>query len=325
MRPLLVISALVLSAPALAAGGMAAKNLEKKQEALGLVNAIIQGTNVNVSVSRIQFLGEEELASVELGGVLPRAWPVERRRVVAQALATLANRAAEVPMIAALRDADAPVRMAAAQGLGRMRSSAAGPALIPLLTDKTVGVRREAARAIGLCKAARAGGPLIAAAKVEDDPDTRAVMLAAVGPIGDKAQIPALEGFLAGSSESARFGSAQSLCLLGSAKGFAFARELLKSPDRYERMQGLMLFDGASAKLASPVLAPMLADPDARVQARAARLLFQGGDLSKLDWLVVKSFSVVGEARLPYETELELLRLSDEQRKVILRKAGLIP
>jgi hypothetical protein len=42
-----------------------------------------------------------------------------------------------------------------------------------------------------------------------------------------------------------------------------------------------------------------------------------------LDWLVVASFNAEGQEKLAYEKELEALRLADDQRNAILRKAGL--
>ena len=110
---------------------------------------------------------------------------------------------------------------------------------------------------------------------------------------------------------------------MGAPKCAPFAAKLLASSDRNERFQAVMLFEGASAKVSSPLLTPLLADADDTLRARAARILVQGGDLKRLDWLVVESARARGEVRLVYEGELEKLRLSDEQRRAILEKAGL--
>ena len=67
----------------------------------------------------------------------------------------------------------------------------------------------------------------------------------------------------------------------------------------------------------------MLKDTDDKVRARAARFLVQGGDGKSLDWLVIESAKAKGELRLVYEDELEKLRVTDEQRQAILKKAGL--
>ncbi len=85
----------------------------------------------------------------------------------------------------------------------------------------------------------------------------------------------------------------------------------------------MLLFEGSRAKDAAAVLTPMLDDADATVAAPAGRVLYQGGDEKMLDWLVLRSFQSTGDSKLAYEKELELLRLPDDQRKVILAKQGI--
>jgi HEAT repeat protein len=170
---------------------------------------------------------------------------------------------------------------------------------------------------------AKAGGALMKAAKIEGEIEVRAEMLIAVGAVGDKKQAAGLEAFLDDSSESARFAAAQGLCLLGNKKGFEFAKKKLQSADRYERIEGLKLFEGSRARDVAAVLTPMLEDSDRAVAAMTARLLDQGGDPKMLDWLVLKSFQTMGDDKLAYEKELEALRLPDDQRKSILAKAGI--
>jgi HEAT repeat protein len=161
------------------------------------------------------------------------------------------------------------------------------------------------------------------AAAAEGEPEVREAMLIAAGQTADKRQIAALERFLDDSSESARFAAAQGLCALGARAGFDFAKKRLASDDRYERRRGLALFEGSHAKDAAAVLEPLLEDKDRTLAAAAARILFEGGDASRLDWLVLKSFQANGEEKLPYERELEALRLTDDQRRAILGKAGI--
>ena len=122
----------------------------------------------------------------------------------------------------------------------------------------------------------------------------------------------------------ARQAAAQGLVLLGSPRGFAYAKAKLASSDRYERMAALALFDGVGAKAAAPLVAPLLDDEDRRLAAQAARVLYDGGDRSKLEWLVLQSYQANGEERLPYEEVLERLRLTDEQRAAILRQKGIV-
>ena len=57
--------------------------------------------------------------------------------------------------------------------------------------------------------------------------------------------------------------------------------------------------------------------------AGAARLLYLGGDAKALEWLVLASHRANGEEKLVYESQLEAVRLTDDQRKAILAKAGI--
>ena len=77
------------------------------------------------------------------------------------------------------------------------------------------------------------------------------------------------------------------------------------------------------AKQAAPALRPLLEDKDRSLAAGAARILYQGGDKTMLSWLVLASWNAKGEEKLAYEKELETLRLADDERKAILRKAGM--
>ncbi len=315
---------LLVSLQVFAGSAATQKAVSKRAEANQVMGQVIGAAlNPNAGVNRLKFLGEENYAAHELGNFFSKEPDVGKRRLVLQAIAGLGSREGHDALALGLGDEDGAVRMYAAQGLGRLKSKEAAPKLQQLLGDETMGVRREAARALGLLGEPKYGAALAKAAKLEDDPETRAAMLLAIGQAGDKKQAVALEAFLASSSESTRFAAAAGLCVLGATAGLNFAKGLLASKDRYQRMQGLMLFEGSRAKEAGATLEPLLKDQDKSLQAGAARILYQGGDKSKLDWLVLHSFQTVGEDRLPYEKELEALRLTDDDRRAILRKAGI--
>ncbi|HLL81996.1 MAG TPA: hypothetical protein VK420_05070, partial [Longimicrobium sp.] len=76
-------------------------------------------------------------------------------------------------------------------------------------------------------------------------------------------------------------------------------------------------------KAARPVLEPLLNDPEPALAAAAARILYQGGDPKMRDWLVLASYRAPSREKMAFEAELDLLHLTDEQRKGILKKAGL--
>ena len=317
---LLCFAAEAGSASNLKAAGKAA---EAKEIADGFVSSSTPGMSIGNACSRIKFLGQEALASRIWGGAVGPGVSTERRRTLAEGLSILAHPDGSEGLARALSDEDGAVRMYAAQGLGRMKVREAAPRVAALLGDKTLGARREAAKALGIFHDTRFCGALVKAAKAEDDAETRAAMLVAVGQCGDKKQARALEPYLTGPSETAQFAAAQGLVLLGAAPGLKFAAQKLASKDRTEVLQGLTLFEGARAKEVAKELEPLLKHPDRTVQATAARILYQGGDAKKLDWLVLESFKASGEDRLPYETQLETLRLTDEERKAILKRAGI--
>lgn len=307
-----------------AAQALGKDKLAETREALAALEAgSLSPTQV---ANRISFAGTEAVATDAIAFALRRLVDTKVRNAFFEVLAQIATPHPELLALAttaARTTDDLSYRMNGLRILGRLKQPAALPVLTPLLTEKTLGVRREAAKALIAIKSAKAARELLVAAKTEDDPETRALMIIGVGKLGDPKQAKGLESMLESSSESTRLAATQALCLLGNKKGVDAAKVLFASKDKYERLQGAMLFDGAPAKLAAPMLTPLLGDPEVSVRARAARLLAQGGDGRMVEWLVLESFKAPVDARLIYETELELLRLPDEQRALILKKAGL--
>jgi HEAT repeat protein len=321
---LLLVLAL-LAPPVSAAPPSVEKRQSRRAEVQQVVHQVLEGgMSVPAATSRLRLLREEAHAAGLLAQALPTLVEERRVRDAVAVLAGLETRAAEPTLARLASDRDGPVRMYAAQGLGRLRSRHT-QVLLPLLSDKSSGVRREAARALGVSGTAALGRKLVAAARTEPDLETRAVMLEAAGAAGDRKQARALEGFLDDSSESTRFAAARGLCRLGSPQGFAFARKLLASEDRFVRRQGLTLHEGLALKSIRPTLRPLLADKDRGLAAGAARILSQAGDRTMREWLVLASWNAQGEEKLLYEKELEALHLADDERRALLRKAGVAP
>jgi HEAT repeat protein len=315
----LACASLVGALPAMARGGRA--------EAQGLVDQLVTGgIGLNQAVNRLEFLGEAGWAAAELTLLLRKAPDTRRQAQLLTAIAALAqpgDEDVEKALLKGLAWDDVGLRVAVIRGLGRMKSERAVAPLTALLKDPLLGVRREAARSLGLLGAQKAGAALAAAAKAEEDVEARAAMLLAVGRAQDKKQAAALEPFLKDGSESTRLAAAQGLCLLGDKRGFDFARALLAGKTRDERLQGVLVLEGLAAKVTTPMLQPVLADADHRVRATAARVLAQGGDATKVGWLVVESAKATADDRLAYEDQLEKLHLTDEDRSAWLKKAGL--
>jgi HEAT repeat protein len=316
--------ALVLLAPlALALPPSAQKRLRNRAEVDAQLEQLVAGAPVPTTISRLQYAHEEEYTAEQIQLLMRKAVDERTRRNLTAVLAALGARGAE-PLLARLAsDGDSPVRMYAAQGLGKLRSRRV-EVLTPLLEDKSMGVRKEAAKALGLSGNPRVGKTLLALARTEPEPEVRAELLVAVGRSGDARQAATLKEFLSSDSESTRFAAARGLCHLGAPEGFAFANKLLGAQDRFVRRQGLELYEGVSAQKARASLRPLLEDPDRSLAAGSARILHQGGEPKMLDWLVLASFHAKGDEKLSYEKELEVLRLADDQRSAILRKAGVL-
>ncbi len=293
----------------------------RRAEARVEVEKLLSGAHPHTVLARLKFLGEERYAYGLLAQVWPELAAPGPRRNVAEVVAGLEVRAAEGLLTQWCADEDGVLRMHGAAGLGRL-GARQRTVLEPLLADPSWAVRREAARALGRTKDKRASQALLTAAKAEGEPEARHAMLAAVGEVGDQKAAKALAVFLDHSSESTRFAAARGLVLLQAAEGFAFAGKLLASEDRFVRRQGVALFEGVPAKVAKKQLQPMLQDPDKRVAAAAARTLYQGGDTSRLEWLVLGSYLANAEDKVHFERELETLMLTDDRRRAILKKAG---
>ena len=321
--PACLLLALALTPPAVQATPPSVqKRFERRSETKELVQQVLEGgLPVPTAISRLRILREEAHAAGLLIEFLPRVLEPRRLRDVTAVLAGLETRVAEPTLVDLAGHEDGAVRMYAVQGLGRLRSRRVD-VMLPLLEDKSLGVRREVARALGASGNPKVGKALLTSARAETDPQTRVLLLEAVGAAGDKKQAPALKAFLDDSSESTRFAAARGLCLLGTPEGFAFARKLLASEDKYVRRQGLALYEGVSAKQSASALRPLLEDKDRPVAASAARILYQGGDKTMMSWLVLASWNAQGEEKLAYEKELETLHLADDERKALLRKAG---
>lgn len=316
-----LLAAFALAPAAADAGQAGRKRAARRVEVDQALGGILRGGGVEAAVSRIEFLGERGYAAARIEGLIGNATEDEQLRNLSRALSMLAVPDSEPALVKLARNEDAVVRMNAVAGLGRVHSRAVN-VLQELLRDESMPVRREAAKALGEARVPGLGALLVRTAQVEGEPEVRAALLVAVGQSGDKKQAKALEAFLKSSSESTRVAAARGLCGLGAPAGFAFAKGLLASHDRYERRQGLALFEGFPAKNVAPALKPLLSDPDKSIAAAAARILYQGGDAKMLDWLVLESHNAHGDAKLTIENEIDPLHLSDEDRRAILKRHG---
>ena len=115
----------------------------------------------------------------------------EMRSYAAQALESMGDAQAVLPLIDALRDADSTVRCFAISSLGALRDVRAVEPLIPFLKDAEPEMRCTAAVALGDLRAPHSVEPLIAALH---DPDRSvcSATIIALGKIGSRRAIEPL-------------------------------------------------------------------------------------------------------------------------------------
>ena len=115
----------------------------------------------------------------------------EVRSYAVQALESMGDAQAVLPLITALQDTDSTVRRFAISSLGALRDGRAVEPLIPFLNDAEPDMRCAAAVALGDLRAAHSVEPLIAAL---NDPDRSvcSATIIALGKIGSRRAIEPL-------------------------------------------------------------------------------------------------------------------------------------
>ncbi len=140
-----------------------------------------------------------------------------RRRDVVRLLAAHPLDAVRAPLLRALGDADATVRLEAADVAGRLQLRESIPILVEWIDDPDVALRESAARALGRLGDAGQRGPLVRAL---GDPDAR-VRRAAVGAVaalGGAESVMPLLGRLDDDDPQVRLDAAAALGTLGDAR-----------------------------------------------------------------------------------------------------------
>ena len=117
------------------------------------------------------------------------------RKAAAYALAGFSGPERTAALIGALRDKDPEVRGASAVALGDHADSTAVAPLAAALSDKSAFVRAQAARALGVNgrAAASAVPELVRRLSSDEDGEVKRHAAAALGTIGDRSALPALE------------------------------------------------------------------------------------------------------------------------------------
>jgi HEAT repeat protein len=120
-----------------------------------------------------------------------------------EALKTISDPLAVVPLIRSLGSINAMARAASVFALGEIKGNAAVEGLMAMLKDPDLAVRRESAQALGKSKEVKAVDPLLAALG-DPAPDVRRMTLQALGTIGDSRAVPAITDSLKDKNESVR-------------------------------------------------------------------------------------------------------------------------
>jgi cyclophilin family peptidyl-prolyl cis-trans isomerase/HEAT repeat protein len=172
-----------------------------------------------------------------------------------------------------LKSPTAAVRARAALAVGRLQDSTSVTALLPLLKDADARVRREAAFALGQIghHSARAA---LEHSLTDADPEVTDLSLEALGKLGDKAATPQVVARLGAKSPQLRGDAAIALWRLADKSALGSLLAHLDDPVadvRWKVVYALEKLD--DPRRIGTAVAPLLRDPDALVQAHAARTL----------------------------------------------------
>jgi HEAT repeat protein/beta-lactamase regulating signal transducer with metallopeptidase domain len=176
------------------------------------------------------------------------------------------------PLIAALSDPDANVRIAAANSLGQLEDPRAIPALITASHDANVQVRSAAFQALSDFDDPRIYEPMVAALK-DPDADVRQRAAQTLGNLENKAAVTPLIGALGDSSADVRQAAAQSLGELQDPAAANALAGALKDPKADVRQAAAQSLGELELKTAPPALIAALKDSDPDVRQAAAQSL----------------------------------------------------
>lgn len=183
-------------------------------------------------------------------------------------------------LAAALKDASAPVRIAALSGLAQYRRAADSKAASALLRDPSVEVRRTAVFTVG-----RLGDPSVAAALKEalkdKDASVRAGSAQALGELHVKEALPALKTLLAEPDAAIRVSAARSMLLMGDLSGLQAALTDARAGELNIRLIAIDALGWSAAPEAEAALSEMASGPTDMVRSAAQQALMRLKGLKK--------------------------------------------
>jgi HEAT repeat protein len=165
--------------------------------------------------------------------------------------------------------AEGPARPEIVRAIGGL-GPAACAALAPLLRDDAAPVRGAAAEALARCADAGVEPDLRAALAREADPGARRSMLRALAAVAREAAVPTLVHALAGADPETRTVIIEALGSTAAPTAIAPLGDLLDGP-RHERLAAILALGDLEDPAVADILQPLLRSPDRDVRRHAVR------------------------------------------------------
>lgn len=186
-------------------------------------------------------------------------------------------------LVAALKDDDEGVRLAAVEAISSRSERTVVPDLLAVLTDPAVPVRRAVAQALSQMPDPRAIAALVQALRTDTDAEVRALAAEALGQIDDPAAAPGLISAL-GQEKVAQV-RRKIVWALGEIESQSAAPALtgaLRDDDAEVRGYAIWGLGNLHAKSSAPQIIPLLRDSNSEVRSKAAWAL---GEMKWVDAL----------------------------------------
>jgi len=176
---------------------------------------LIKDPLVRIRAAAAFALGAQKVPEVVAPLIAALADPdVNVRFEAASALVRVPDERALEPLIKASADLDEDVRSASCEALGAIKDDRARAVLVDRLSDRKAIVRGHAALALGVMRAQKALEALIKRAGRERDAEALGAIAWALGAIGDRAALPALERLATHASEVVKAQAIEALARL---------------------------------------------------------------------------------------------------------------
>ncbi|MER0216191.1 MAG: NACHT domain-containing protein [Nitrosomonas sp.] len=207
------------------------------------------------------------------------------RRMIAEALGKIGDKAAVDPLIHCLKDENSRVRWTTAWALGAIGDKAAVNPLIHSLKDENSGVRRIAAEALGAIGDKAAIEPLIHSLKDENS-DVRRIAAEVLGKIGDKTAVEPLIHSLKDENSDVRRIAAEVLGKIGDKAAIEPLIHSLKDENFIVCWTAAEALGAIGDKTAIEPLIHSLKDEDSNALWSAAKALREIGDKAAVNPLI---------------------------------------